>query len=213
MFSLEPISSREASAIYFQSLKRSIKAEFIKKPKRNTIAVGSVDYCLQILPKLPDIIDFYPAFLAGYFGRNITLRTKEEVGPGLFIKSATSFKRFEPFITSGSTALEDDMYWCSEVVDFINEWRYYIAEGREIASGWYSGCDENACPPKLNIDWPNWFSGAVDFGVTDSGLLLLVESHLPFACGWYGENGADYMEWLITSWKAKSWYNAPSHAN
>lgn len=213
MFSLEPASSRETSAIYFESLKRSIKAEFIKKPKPSTIAVGSVDYCLQVLPKLPEIIDFYPSFLVNYFGRRITLRTKDHVEPGLFVKSATSFKRFEPFITTDYTVLEDDKYWCSEIVNFVNEWRYYIADGKEIASGWYSGCDENIRPPKLNINWPHGFSGAVDFGVTDESLLLLVESHLPFACGWYGENNIDYMKWLTVSWKANSWYNVTPYSD
>jgi hypothetical protein len=212
MFSIEPVGSREANAVYSQSLKNGFLAEFRKEPKPNTIAVGSVDYCLQVLPKPREIINFYPSFLKDFLGRDITLRTKNEIKPGLFVKSATSFKKFEPFVVSDLTVLKDDVYWCSEVVNFVNEWRYYIANGKQITSGWYLGGDDDEVyidsdGPKLNINWPDKFCGAVDFGLTDDGRLLLVESHPPFACGWYGVNNADYVEWLITSWKTNSWIN------
>lgn len=209
-FSIELCSHvpRESLAVYQTSLKRDdIRVRAVSTPQKNSIAVGSVEFCSKILPRQSEIINFYPSFLKNFFGRQITLCEKKDIPTGSFVKSATSFKKFEPFVISDLTMVENGVYWCSEVVTFVNEWRYYIANGKQITSGWYLGNDENSEAPKLDIKWPEKFSAAVDFGMTDDGRLLLVESHPPFACGWYGENHFDYVHWLITSWKTNSWIN------
>jgi hypothetical protein len=198
-------STREQIAIH--DLCRSFNefSFFYKKyAAPNTIAVGSVDYCLKILPKQAEIINFYPKFLRNYFGRTIRLGSKNSIPIGKFIKSATTFKGFTPRIVTETTSLPDDQYWISDEVSFKNEWRYYVSEGQVITTGWYSGEDEDKPAPAIQVDWPKNFCGAVDFGEVD-GRMLLVEAHSPFACGWYGQDNIDYAYWLIRSWKTSKW--------
>lgn len=198
-------STREQMAIH-NAYRDTISYFYRRSPSPNTIAVGSVDYCLKILPKQAEIINFYPKFLSGYFGRNIRLASREDISPGKFVKSAQTFKSdFTGIVTDSSVhSLKDGHYWISDVVEFKNEWRYYVAKGDVITTEWYDGDDEDKPAPSINVNWPENFSGAVDFGESD-GKILLVESHPSFACGWYGEKANDYAYWLITSWKNNSW--------
>ncbi len=95
-------------------------------------------------------------------------------------------------------------YWLSEIVQFTNEWRYYVTNGKVVAARWYWGDDVNTpVAPELNIDWPKTFCGTGDFGQYPDGRIALVEAHPPFACGWYGSlgEGEIYVPWLIAGWE------------
>ena len=84
----------------------------------------------------------------------------------------------------------------------VNEWRYYVLGGNIITSGWYDGSRESAAP-SLQYSFPGHFSGAGDFGETEDETIELVESHAPFACGWYGEDHEAFIEWQYLSLKDK----------
>jgi hypothetical protein len=91
----------------------------------------------------------------------------------------------------------------------VNEWRYYVANGDVVTTGWYRGEDEDKPAPELPVEWPEGFSGAVDFGELEDGHLALVEAHAPFACGWYGERHEDYARWQLEAWKCSEWWKTP----
>lgn len=184
---------------------------FAKSCDPAEIPIGDISFCESVFGDQPLGKNFYPSFLQDYFKREIHLTSIDEpvylsqvfrlIEGNIFIKSAEVWKsnarvwsRHEYFDDCG-------LYWISEVVNFINEWRYYVANGKLITTGWYLGQDEDKVAPDLNINWPEGFSGAVDFGELDNGEIALVECHAPFACGWYGEDPSLYVEWQKDAWK------------
>lgn len=172
------------------------------------IPCGSVEWCELILEK-KIIPDYYPEWLREYFHRNIWKADKWPLQK-VFIKPSDRYKRFTGKTTTGSyKGKKKPSYWCSDIVHFENEWRYYISNGKVLCSGWYSG-DEINTPEAPNIDhikFPNNFCGAVDFGMMKVAERIpykftLVESQHPFACGWYGPREQDhlYFQWIIDGW-------------
>ena len=133
----------------------------------------------------------------------------------VFIKPADRHKRFTGFVTAGMgyKGKKSPPYWCSDIVPpFTNEWRYYIANGKILTSGWYWG-DEINTPdaPELNISFPEDYCGAIDFGEHKQfpGRFMLVEANEPYACGWYGdaEDRNSFTEWLIHGWHNMNYTN------
>ena len=119
----------------------------------------------------------------------------------MFIKPADKEKRFQARITNGGyKGKKKPPYWCSDIVNFTNEWRYYVSNGEILTGEWYKG-DEIACPdaPILNITFPRGFCGAVDMGLVDNKITLVEVNH-PFSCGWYGKNHELYAKWIINGW-------------
>jgi len=163
---------------------------------------GSVEWCLQVLGH--EITpDYYPDFLKEHIHRKIWETDKWPLGEKVFIKPSKKYKRFTGFITSGCyRGKKKGPYWCSSIVHFENEWRYYVSQGKVLTGEWYSGDDIN-CPDAPSIDhieFPEGFCGAVDLGMSD-GKLCLVEVNHPFACGWYGKQHELYAEWLYYGWE------------
>jgi hypothetical protein len=62
----------------------------------------------------------------------------------------------------------------SSVVKFTQEWRYYIANGKVLTTGWYDGDNEDEIAPELNVNYPSGYCGAVDFGRLETGEIALV---------------------------------------
>lgn len=173
----------------------------INKIPEDHIPVGSVEYCLKALKKnvTPD---YYPEFLKKHLYRNVYQTNTWPLGSKVFIKPADKYKRFTGFVTNGGYKKKKrGPYWCSDVVKFDNEWRYYVANGSILTGEWYYG-DEINTPnaPTLNIDIPKNFCGAIDFGTLKTGELALVECNHPFACGWYGKDYKLYTKWIIAGW-------------
>lgn len=182
--------------------------------------VGDLPFCEAVFGPQPTIKDFYPSFLVKYRFRHICLLKSTDhftlrYAP-YFVKDACHWK--SPRLTPGVMTLDElDWYkertadWAlriSEPVNFTNEWRYYVANGKVVTAAWYAGPDEDLPAPELSIDWPTGFSGAVDFGRLDTGELALVEAHAPMACGWYGEDPKLYAEWLEVAWANRSYWLA-----
>jgi hypothetical protein len=180
---------------------------FLKKiPDKNIpcpddlVPSGSVEWCLKSLNQ-PVVPDYYPEWLSAHLYRKVW---KADTWPlkKVFIKPSDRDKRFTGFVTSGTyRKKKKPPFWCSEIVRFENEWRYYISNGEILCGEWYWG-DEVNTPnaPELNIDIPPKYCGAIDFGRLTTGELALVEANTSFACGWYGEEDGLYMKWLVDGW-------------
>ena len=174
----------------------------IKKIPENHIPVGSVEFCLKTLGKSV-IPDYYPVFLIKHQYRTVWETDVWPLGKKVFIKPADKYKRFTGFVTNGGyKGKKKPPYWCSDVVQFTNEWRYYVANGKILTGEWYYG-DEINTPdaPTLDIEIPSNYCGALDFGTLKTGEIALVEANHPFACGWYGKDYKLYAQWIIEGWK------------
>lgn len=172
----------------------------------STIPIGSVDFCAPFYGN--HRVDFYPDFLRNHLHRDIA----HSVGGfhpllPVFVKDATCWKSLTPAsVYPVHKEIPLGNYLLSDVVIFADEWRYYVAQGRIYASGWYRGFAFEETPPAIDVAFPQNFSGSVDFGRLSTGEIALVEAHAPFACGWYGDNHSKYIQWLADSWVDKSFW-------
>jgi len=170
------------------------------------VPCGSVEWCSISLNK--NIVpDYYPEWLSNHLHRKVWYAEKYPYTITCFIKPANKYKRFTGFIHKAGSYKDKKRkctYWCSEVIEFENEWRYYVTNGKIICGEWYWGDEVNTPDaPKLNISIPENYSGALDFGSLKNGKIALVEAHHPFACGWYGKQDSDklYFQWLLDGWE------------
>ena len=190
------------SQCILQRIPYRIYSRFKDVPK-DSIPVGTVEWCEYFLNKEVTIPDYYPDFLKNQLHRNVWRADKWPLGDKVFIKPSDRHKRFTGFVTSGTyRKKKKGPYWCSDIVKFTNEWRYYVADGKILTGEWYWG-DEVNTPnaPKLCINIPNNWCGVIDFGTLDTGELALIEAQPPYACGWYGKDHKLYVDFLIKGWK------------
>ena len=167
------------------------------------IPCGGVDWCLEVLGR--DVVpDYYPEFLSNYLHRKVWRSDEWPLGAKTFVKPSDRYKRFTGFVTNGGYRNKKrGPYWCSEVVKFENEWRYYVSHGKVLASGWYWGYEKGQPEaPRLTMPLPDDYCGALDFGtlVGHPETLALIEANHPFACGWYGKDPRAYAKWIIDGW-------------
>ena len=200
----------EEKCIHNYALKNNIPYKYFNKVKdvpKNWIPVGTIDWFLSYTNIDIDIFEEnYPSFLRPYLKRNVwTSNSLPE--KGVFIKPLDKLKRFN------GTQLGEwpkgqqkkGPYICSDTVRFINEWRYYVDDGKILAAAWYAGEAETSMvePPapsldELHIKWPNGWVGDADFGIEKNNGLCLIEAHQPFAVGNYlGLNSDIYAKWII----------------
>ena len=178
------------------------------------IPIGDVPFCEAVFGKQPEFKNFYPGFLNQYTERTIIHGISSDFvnNHPFFLKSATEWKsEWTSRVFVPGEAWPQGTIYISDAVTFTNEWRYYVANGELITSGWYQGNDErndDLAAPELDIDWPAGFSGAVDFGTLDDGRIALVEAHAPFACGWYGDDPVLYLQWQKTAWEHADFWKA-----
>lgn len=172
-----------------------------KSVPEDCVPSGTVKWIEEIIGK-HIVPDYFPLFLKSFVSRNVWFQDKWP-SKKCFIKPADIHKRFSGFITDENEKNKyNGPFWCSDIVSFQNEWRYYVSYGKLIGSYWYQGLkDKEVDAPKLDVNWPSDFCGAVDFGTLTDGRIELIESHPPFACGWYGKNHYEYAEWLTLGWK------------
>ena len=163
---------------------------------------GTVKWVSKVLGRVV-VPDYYPDFLKDWVKRKVWKSDNWPLGQRIFIKPADIHKRFTGFVTFGGYRKKKrGPYWCSEVVHFQNEWRYYIAYGKMIGGYWYWGeKNEPQSTPELDIVYPENWCGTADFGQLENGEIQLVEAHPPFACGWYGKNHIEYAEFLALGCK------------
>lgn len=165
------------------------------------VPVGSVDFCESWLGYSP-VPDFYPEFLHPWMRRSYSwLAYGLQSGGDWFVKSADKYKAYPAFVIRNGEQYPPGGLWLSEIVEFTQEWRYYVADGCVLSTGWYDGDNEDEPAPELGIVWPKGFCGAVDFGRLKDGRIALVESHHPYACGNYTDDSAAWAMWLIEGWR------------
>lgn len=217
MFSIQRgYTGREANAIVYSAnwLGRGVCWE--NTASDGTIPVGAVEYCEPLFGA--HLRDFYPDFLKPWLCRGIwSYENDHEMKLGMvapvFIKCATAWKApVESRLWSAGEILPPGQWWMSDPVTFEQEWRYYVADGSLVTTGWYLGNDEDEPSPKLSVEWPEGFSGAVDFGRLTDGQIALVECHAPFACGWYGDDHTDYAFWQAVAWERRAWWSPANTA-
>lgn len=188
----------EAQNVPYRCLQRPVEAP------SNWVAVGDVPWCEAVLGRrvMPD---YYPDFLRRQVSRRIWRTDKWPIGHRVFIKPADEHKRFTGFVTSGTwKGKKRGPYWCSEIVSFRDEWRYYVTNGQVVAAHWYAGAHGTPRPaPPLAVEWPDDWCGSVDFGETNDGRFELVEAHAPMATGWYGTlaEAETFVAWQTAGWR------------
>lgn len=94
---------------------------------------------------------------------------------------------------------------CSEVVDFISEWRCFLRYGKMIGLEYYYGdqdaqCDRTVIENAVR-DFPDMPAGFVlDFGVAKDGRTLLIEANDGYSLGAYGLEATLYAKLLTARW-------------
>ena len=183
----------------FEKIPFRIFDEASQVPK-GWIPCGSVRFCEGVLGRhlKPD---YLPVHLLGSVSRALWI-AGDIPDEDCFVKPLDQYKRF-----TGCHAKEAvahgfiGPFFCSSTVQIENEWRYYITRGKVVAAGWYAGKDENEPPPDLSSrHLGNFWCGAADFARLHDGRLELIEAQHPCACGWYGDNHKDYVQWLVDGW-------------
>ena len=198
-------TSKEASAIIQYCIMERHPYKMVKETKsihENFIPVGSVEFCIEYLG-VKVTPDYYPDFLKEHLHREVYRTSEWPLNKKVFIKPSDKYKRFNGFITNGGyRKKKKPPYWCSEVVDFVNEWRYYVSNGEILTGEWYYG-DEINTPnaPEISLNLPEGYCGCIDFGELSNGNMALVEAQHPFACGWYGKDYNKYTEWIVNGWE------------
>lgn len=171
------------------------------------VPIGSVEYCHDVLAALWSTIpkpDFYPGFLHNWMHRSwdrICVTGSEFLTCPMFVKSGDGYKVGESKVQPEGYRLPSGINYLSSPVQFVQEWRYYVASGQVVTSGWYDGVNDDEPAPELGIAWPAGFCGAVDFGRLSNGEIALVECHHGYACGWYGDDPELFVLWQIECWE------------
>jgi len=186
----------------------------VKNPsevKNTEIPVGNIKFIQGILGYIVKP-DYYPDYLSDYFHRKIWF-TNEWPSGRVFIKPSDEYKRFTGVVINGSPQIYTEPFVCSEVVNFVDEWRYYICDGEVLFSGWYDGQDEEPKDaPVLNIQFDKNLCCCLDMGILDNGDLALIESQHPFSCGWYGKPSSSVCR-IYTKWVAYGWRYMQSYSH
>ena len=158
----------------------------------------------------------YPEILSQYYGRKIWVSKVNHVNSSpemwpVFIKPVEN-KKFigravfsvKDLIGCGSYYDNADVY-CSEVVNFLAEYRTFVRYGRILDVRSYKG-DWRIYPDYKIIekcvndynDSPKGY--ALDFGVTDKGETLLIEVNNTTSLGSYGLMYIDYAKLISARW-------------
>jgi hypothetical protein len=166
----------------------------------------------------------YPASLAPYLHRRIWKSTLGEVerrvfedsGQPVFVKPAERRKSFTGRVVGPSisaapigAASRRQEVWCSEVVDWMSEFRVYVIDDEIV------GVDHYAGDPGVSLDMgkvaealsayrksgeaPSAYG--IDFGVLHSGESALVEANDGYALGAYEIAAKPYTDLLIRRWQ------------
>lgn len=207
----------------FKQLGEEIRSfQNVKDIKDNTesdVIVGGIHDVRYVLDKLgkPYPTLEYPISIRKYLGRNIWVDTLGSIMTdnnkrGIFIKPVEGGKLFTGLVINTEAdfrgcigAKPDTEVFCSDVVNFVSEYRCFIRYGEVVDIRHYRG-DRLTVPSKEileNIvkdyeDAPNSYT--IDLGVTDSGKTLLVEVNEGYSVGAYGLESTAYAKVLATRW-------------
>ncbi len=156
----------------------------------------------------------YPSSLDSYLGRKIwidKLSSIRESSFPLFMKPLEEKTADGAVIhDAGDMSVfshldENAMMLCSEVINFVSEWRCFIRYGKIIGIKFYKGdefavYDESVIRQAVKECTELTNGCSLDFGVTDSGRTLLIEMNDGYALGSYGLEPVLYAELLNARW-------------
>lgn len=155
----------------------------------------------------------YPKELEKYLGRRVWVSTIEEVfrneiNWNVFVKPKKETKKFEGKVIKEFIGLIDEdnptEIWCSDIVNFITEWRCFIRYGeildiRQYKGAWDSKLDLAIVKNAVKDFKSAPASYALDFGV-DNNSIKLVEVNDGHSLGTYGISAINYAKFLSARW-------------
>ncbi|MUT67409.1 ATP-grasp domain-containing protein [Paenibacillus sp. NEAU-GSW1] len=159
----------------------------------------------------------YPTSLSSYFGRKIwtsTIQTllENKQDWNVFIKPKETTKKFAGKVIREYKDFiglvdqnEDTIIWCSEIVDFITEWRCFIRYGeildiRHYKGAWDSKLDLSVVKRAVKDFAEAPAAYALDIGIDREGNMKLVEINDGHSLGTYGMNPIKYAKFLSARW-------------
>ena len=162
-------------------------------------------------------IDYdYPNELSAFLGRNIwedslnNVLSTPDKWP-VFVKPIKN-KAFIGFVLNDKDniprlrgARPDEPVICSEVVEFLSEYRAFARYGsiwdvRPYKGDWHIQFDPNTIETVVNTYKEILAGCALDFGVTQDGRTLLVEVNDGYSLGSYGADPIEYAKMLSARW-------------
>jgi hypothetical protein len=180
--------------------------------------IGNVRRRLEVLglERRQGEID-YPTSLSNYFGRKIWTTTIQELFENkqnwnVFIKPKDVTKKFVGKVVKEYKDFiglieenEDTNIWCSEVVDFITEWRCFIRYGQVLDIRHYKGAWDSKLDLSIIKSAVREFTDApvaygLDFGIDQEGNMKLVEINDGHSLGTYGTSPLNYAKFLSARW-------------
>lgn len=185
----------------------------------NDCVVGYISDAIYALDRMdiqrPETID-YPEELDGFYGRKIwkdrlsSVANHPEKWP-IFTKSVNQ-KGFTGVVVKTMADLRgtahqnvDREVFCSEVVEFVSEWRGFVKRGQIVDVRGYKGrWDVYPDPVVMRRAMEAWTTApagcCIDFGVTADGRTLVIECNDGFAMGHYGLNCVMYAKVISARW-------------
>lgn len=180
--------------------------------------IGSVRKRLEILglSHKRQVID-YPDELEAYFGRRIWRATFQEIVQNeknwnIFIKPRDETKKFVGRVVREYKDLiglvnpnETVNLWCSEVVNFITEWRCFVRYQKILDVRYYKGAWDSRLDLRVVENAVANFKNApaaygMDFGIDENGAMKLVEVNDGHSLGGYGISAINYAKFLSARW-------------
>ena len=189
------------------------------------LVAGTVPFVLQAMRRLG--IDVpkhnpYPDVLTEFLRRKVwrqdrlrdVLAERDKGGSRVFVKPADGWKRFTGFVVEFSSdyrfngASKNSPVWVSEPIEFVSEWRGYVANGQLLDVRFADHGGDKSVKVDMNVvenavaklvlsnETPAGF--VIDFGVTSKGETALIEMNDGFSFGAYdGVNAQTY--WNVTT--------------
>ena len=192
-----------------------------------SLVVGDVD-CMHGAMKQLGItipkVDSYPQAIHHHLHRRVWTSTLGQEAAKFaqgsekpqFIKPRNQLKRFtglvvetdKDFFSISSVSFHEPIY-CSDIVEFVSEYRVYVVDTKICAIDHYKGNqdipidlkvvqDAVTCLSQSNNDLGSY---GIDFGVLSTGKTALVEMNEGFALGAYDVAARVYTDLLITRWQ------------
>ena len=214
-----------AARMYAASPVRSVRIEDLDMlPKSGWIPVGTVEFCRAAMARQgidEPSVSTYPDALTAFLGRTVWASTAIQVricDRPVFVKPMQA-KRFTGFIWPHGGMNQQEFQaipdhfpvWCSQVVSFSAEWRFYVCRGEIVGAGRYDDGPENASVPDQGVVreivaiYQNAGAPAgygLDVGVDQDGRILLVEVNDGWALGLYkGMPERSYLGLLAARWE------------
>jgi hypothetical protein len=189
---------------------------------RDSFICGDMDAmhaAMKILGIEPPVIDDFPTILEPYLRRRVWRssipRLEDALCSGLeiFAKPAGRRKLFTGRVFSSPDDLRhiagvsrQEPLWCSEVVNWISEYRVYVVDQRPRAVAFYGGDARIALDMDVVHSALSLYASVapaaygIDFGVLATGQTALVEANDGYALGAYEVDSESYAALLFTRW-------------